>query len=838
MRLRYRHGGKVRWQLELRKWHLAVAIGAAAAVVAVAAWLFAPFWGLSSQLGERASARRPSRLYGAPLVLQVGGRGDLDGAVRELRRLGYHLVASGPLLPGDYRRTGDSLAVYLRSFATPQGWVSPHSLEVRVKSGTVRALRAAGKDVQRAQLEPPLISSFYGADLKERRPVRLEGVPEELVLCILAAEDASFFEHGGISLRGIARAAYVNLKSGAIRQGGSTLTQQLVWNLFLTHERTYSRKAREALLALLVDLRYSKRQILEAYLNEIYLGASGSVNLMGVGAASWAYFGKEPSRLTLSEAATLAGMIPSPARYDPVKHPEAAKTRRDSVLDRLAELQWIEQPRLDAARAEPITTSPQPIPRRRAAYFTELAMREAAERYNVTELADKGYALLSTLSAADQTAAEEAVPWGLAALEKGYEKGRKGRLPLQAALVSLDPGTGGIRAYVGGRDYQGSQFDRAGARRQPGSAFKAVVYAAALRSGVVTPATLVEDAPLTMQIPGASVWSPENSDRRFRGWVTARAALEDSLNLPTVRVAMRTGLPQIVTLAKAMGVQGSLQPVPSMALGAFEVTPLELATIYSTFAANGVRPTAHALDGMLAPAGTAVPGTPLAPPQRALEPEVAYVTTALLQGVLQHGTGAGVHRYGLRDPLAGKTGTSNDSKDSWLAGYAPNRTTVVWVGYDENLATRLGGARGALPIWAKFMSEVRPRGGYPGFVRPSGVAAATIDPTTGQLATSSCPYTTTEIFVSRFVPRELCQRHSGFWSEEAWQPGQEGQVGERRRRRHGGLRGFLDRVFGDDGGGGTDGGEDQGDEEEDDGDGGDGGGRDAMAPQAAAASRR
>ena len=793
VRLRYRHGQQVRWQLELKKWHLAVAIGAAALLVALGAWLFAPFWGLSGQFGGRAPDRRPSRLFGAPTLLQVGGRVDLASAMHELDRLGYRAVPKGALLPGDYRRTGDSLAVYLRAFPTPRGWVGPHSLELRVRSGNVIALRAAGRSVERAQLEPPLISSFYGPDLKERRPVRLEDVPEELVLAVLAAEDATFFEHGGISLRGIARAAYVNLKSGAIRQGGSTLTQQLVWNLFLTHERTLSRKAREAVLAMLVDLRYSKRQILEAYLNEIYLGGSGSVNLMGVGAASWAYFGKEPSRLTLAEAAILAGMIPAPARYEPLHHPEAAKQRRDFVLDRLAELGWINEARLEAARAEPVVARPGSIAGRRAAYFTDLAVREAADRYGVTHLADKGYALLSTLSATDQAAAEEAVPWGLAGLEKGWEKGRSGRRPLQAALVSLDPVSGSIRAYVGGRSYQGSQFDRAAAHRQPGSAFKPVVYAAALRSGVVTPATFVEDAPLSMEIPGASVWTPENSDRQFRGWVTVRTALESSLNLPTVRVALRTGLPHIVALAKAMGAQGSVEPVPAMALGAFEVTPLELATIYSTFANGGVRPVAHSLDGVLTPDGTVIDVGKLPPPARVLEPEVAYVVTVLLQGVLQHGTGAGVHRYGLHDPLAGKTGTSNDSKDSWLAGYSPTRATVVWVGYDENLPTRLGGARGALPMWAKFMVEVRPPGGYTRFVRPSGVSAAIIDPTTGQLATELCPYTATEFFVARFAPREVCQRHSGLWAEPVAQPDD-----PRRRRRHGGVRGWLDRVFGGD----------------------------------------
>jgi penicillin-binding protein 1B len=796
MRLRYRDGKQVRWQLELRPWHLAVAIGSAALLVGLGAWLFAPFWGLSGQFGGRAADRRPSRLYGAPLVLRVGGAADMDTVVRELERLAYRPATGAALLPGDYRRHEGDLAVYLRGFPTPLGVAPPHSLELAIRSGVVRALRVAGQKVPRAQLEPPLISSFYGTDLKERRPVRLEEVPEDLVLSVLAAEDASFFEHGGISLKGIARAALVNLRAGGVRQGGSTLTQQLVWNLFLTHQRTMSRKAREAVLAMLVDMRYDKRQILEAYLNEIYLGASGQVSLMGMGAASWAYYGKEPSRLTLSEAATLAGMIPSPARFNPVAHPDAAKVRRDFVLGRLRELKWVEPARLDAALAEPIAAHPMPVPRRRAAYFTDLAVHEAQERYGVADLADQGFALLSTLSAADQTAAEAAVPAGLADLEKGYEKGRTGRKPLQAALVSLDPDDGGIRAYVGGRDYQGSQFDRALAHRQPGSSFKAVVYSAAIRSGAVTPASMVEDAPLTIKNAGAPDYSPENDDRRFRGWITARTAIEKSLNVPTVRVAMRTGLDQVIAMAHAMGIQGTLQAVPSMAIGAFEVTPVELATVYATLAAGGVRPPPHALDGVLAPNGTAVAGKPLPPRVRALEPDAAYVVTTLLQGVLAEGTGYGVHRYGLDDPLAGKTGTSNDAKDSWLAGYAPDRATVVWVGYDESLPTRLGGARGALPIWARFMKSVRPSGGYPGFERPEGVMTAVIDPTTGDLATEACPEHITEFFVARYVPRTLCQQHGGFFGA---QPMSASDDQRNEGHRHGGVRGFLERVFGGDG---------------------------------------
>jgi len=254
----------------------------------------------------------------------------------------------------------------------------------------------------------------------------------------------------------------------------------------------------------------------------------------------------------------------------------------------------------------------------------------------------------------------------------------------------------------------------------------------------------------------------------------------------------------VITVAHAMGVQGQLKAVPSMAIGAFEVTPLELATVYATLASEGVRPPVHALDAVIAPAGTPVPGKPLPPRARALEPEVAYVVTALLQGVLAEGTGAGVHRYGLDDPLAGKTGTSNDAKDSWLAGYSPDRTTVVWVGYDESLPTRLGGAKGALPIWARFMKTVRPAGGYAGFARPDGVKTAVIDPTTGQLATDFCPARVTEVFVEPYVPRVPCQRHGGYWGQPVSQGDGWNRGSGEERHRHGGVRGWLDRVFGGD----------------------------------------
>ena len=786
--------GNVRW--ELRRWHLVVAGLLLVLLVGGAFWLIHPFWELTAQFGARPD-RRPSRLYGASPELAVGMPVEIERLEEHLADTAYREVEGDRLRPGEYRISGSRVGVFRRRFPTARGSAPSSPLTIRLEDGRVTSLRVGERDVERALLEPMLLTSYYGPDRMERRPVRLEEVPEELILAVLAAEDARFFEHGGVSLTGILRAAWSNLGGDGPLQGGSTLTQQLTKNLFLTHERTIQRKMREAVLAILVDLRYDKRQILEAYLNEIYLGASGSLNLMGVGAASWAYFGKTPEQLTLGEAATLAGIIPAPARYSPVSHPEEALRRRNLVLGRLAELEWIEPERIEAAREADLVTNPQRPSVRRAPYFADHAAREAESRFGVAALADAGYDLLSTLSWPDQQAAEEAVAWGLKALEEGWEKGASRPGPLQAALVSMDPVSGGILAYVGGRDYQKSQFDRAGeAKRQVGSAFKPVVFAAALAEGAVTPATLVEDEPITLVSAGQR-WSPENYDRRYRGWVSVRTVLERSLNVPTVRVAMATGLPRIVETAKRFGVASNPAPVPAVALGAVEVTPVEMATIYSVLASGGVRPPAHSLRAVLGPGGEPVPGAELPQPERVLAEDVAYLVTDLLQGVLDRGTGAAARSMGLRDPLAGKTGTTNDRRDSWFAGYSPDRTTAIWVGYDSNAATRLSGSRAALPIWTRFTFAVRPERGFPEFVRPEGIVSALIDPLSGELATDRCPEVARELFLAGRAPQELCHLHRGFFADPLEQ--EEG-VAPRDRREEGRFRDWLRRVFGEEDG--------------------------------------
>jgi penicillin-binding protein 1B len=795
-----------------RRWVL-VLLGIAAVLTIAAVFVIRPFWKVSSQFKEN-TFRQPSRLYGRATRLFEGRNFPPDLLIANLQGEGYREDAASPEIPaGRYRRSKHGLAVNLRSFPLPDGSHGGGLVEIAYDGGRIESLRQNGAATDSVILDPPLIASYYGPALLERRPVKLAEVSPDLIAAVLAAEDDGFYSHAGFSVSGIVRAVWVDLTGHGRRQGGSTLTQQLVKNLYLTQEKTLSRKSQEFLLAVLLEARYSKQQILEAYLNEIYMGGGSGVSLMGMGAASRAFFGKDANQLDLAEAATLGGMIQSPANYSPLLHPDKARERRDWVLGRMADLKLASPERIAEALKEPIVAAPEPVTRRRAPYFADSAALEASRRFGVEDLEDGGYVLFSTLDWQSQKIAQEALSWGLATIEKGYQKGHKGG-GLQGALISLDPETGGILAYLGGRQYEGSQFDRAGsAQRQVGSAFKPVVYAAAFEEGKATPATLLEDEPLTVNEPGQpAAWSPKNDDGETHGWVTVRTALEHSYNLATARLALDVGMPKVVRLAKAMGISTPMAPYPSMALGAASITPLELATVYATLANGGARPPVHELVAVLNRHGKPLQGAPLPKAERVLSAQSTYLVTSLLEGVLIRGTAGGA-AAGISGELAGKTGTTNKQRDNWFAGYAPQRTTVVWVGYDDNSRTRLSGARAALPIWVRFMARVAPPGGYGSFRQPAGLTTAAIDPTTGFLATEFCPGVLTEVFKEDQVPTELCNRHQTWLDSQQMaaaggEPGvpQSGNAaeaaGEERRpaaeeeQRVNPFRRWLRRVFG------------------------------------------
>ena len=716
----------------------------------------------------------PSRLYAQPEQLTVGDLRDPAALAEDLAGQGYREVKGpGPLRPGSFRRGEGTLTVRLRRFPTPAGTVSGRTpVTISFQGQRVKALAAAGKETGRVELEPPLLATYYGPDVQERRSLQLADLPEEVVQAVLAAEDDAFFAHPGISVWSIGRAALANLREGDVRQGGSTITQQLVKNVYLGQERTLMRKLKEAALAVFIEARYGKRQILEAYLNEIYWGRSGSANVHGLGAAARAYFGKEPEALTLAEAATLAGMIRAPGDLSPIDHPAESKARRDEVLARLAELEWVDARRIAAARRAPLLPVPEPaVSRRLAPYFADAAAAEARQRFGIDDLTSGGYRLFSTLRWRDQRTAEAAVAATLARVGKGERTRRDDEgeeIPLQAALLSIAPEDGAVLAYVGGRDYAGSQFDRVSqARRQTGSTVKPLIYAAAFDEGVATPATPLRDSPIVVKV-GSKRWQPHNNDRTFRGMVTARAALERSINIPTVRLALQIGLSRVIALVRDFGIEGELEPVPALALGSFEASPRELATAYATLASGGLRPSVHTLATVIGPDGEPLRRGELPEPRRVLRQQPAYLVTSILQGSLDHGTAAGARRQGVQGRLAGKTGTTNGRRDSWFAGYSPDRVTVVWLGYDDNARTRLSGSSAAVPLWSRFVRETRPAGGWPDVPVPPGITRVEIDPATGALATASCPWRVTEVFPDWQVPSEACPLHSP-WGATPWQ---------------------------------------------------------------------
>ncbi|HVS65055.1 MAG TPA: transglycosylase domain-containing protein [Thermoanaerobaculia bacterium] len=748
-------------------------LGAAGLLV----WLLLPLWSVTGQLSA-APRQQPSRLFAAPVRIDADDPLRGRDLVALLEERGYRPAAGaeGPLARGTYRSTGSreagGLEVMLRSFPTAAGWTVPSRLEVASRRGVVERLALDSEEVPSVLLDPLLLTSYYGSRLLDRWPERFEELPEHVWRAVLAAEDATFFRHPGLSLTGILRALLIDLEGRELSHGGSTITQQLVKNIYLTHERTVARKVREAFLSVVVELRYSKQTLLQAYLNEIFLGRSGSVNVMGIGSAARVYFGVPATELSLSEAATLAGIIRSPANLSPRLHPERAIERRDTVLRRMRELEWIDQAQLESALAEALVTGGRPISRQVARFAADAAAAEVRERFGIRGLEDAGYTIVSTLERPDQDAAEDAVAWGLGALEAGWQKGVE-EARLEGALVSIDPRDGRVLAWVGGRDYGESQFDRVRmARRQVGSAFKPVVLAAAFSTRAATPADVLVDEPITVVQAGRE-WSPNNDDRRFRGRVSVRESIEQSLNVPTVRLAIDVGLPRIVETARALGVSSPLESVPSMALGSFEMTPEELLRAYATFASGGVRPAIYMVDGVLDRRGESLEGRPLPPAEQVIEPGVAYLVTSVLEGVVDHGTGRRLRQDGLRDVLAGKSGTTNGGRDSWFIGYSPERATLAWVGYDSNRATRLSGSRAALPIWGRFVLSRRPRGGYRVALPPPEVTTRSIDPATGQLATGRCPEVVTEVFLRDDVPSEECEMHdrSGrrwwrFWGRE------------------------------------------------------------------------
>jgi penicillin-binding protein 1B len=719
---------------------------------------------LSVEIDKRFSGRRwsiPSKVFSDTTIFYPGQKIHRVSLERKLERLGYRKVTEVPRTKGEMRFSKNRLELFLNDLDVPHAKRKGFSMELTFNGNRIDSVAdfKTGKPIPLFELEPELLMFFFGPEREQRRLVSIQDIPDHVIQAVLAAEDNRFYEHFGVDPLGILRALYVNLRHGDIRQGGSTITQQLAKNYFLTPERTFSRKIKEVFLALIMELTYDKNEIFEIYLNEIYLGQKDSISINGIGEASHFYFGKPASRLTLDEGAVIAGLIRAPNLFSPYADKERCTLRRNAVLTAMNNLGWITHRRLEEATLRPVTPSGYETHRRQAPYFVDYVSSQLAKLYPPAALSTLGLSIYTTLDTEVQIAAESALMRGLERLSTPNGSNRAGEKP-QGAVLVMQPKTGYILAMVGGREYGESQFNRlTQARRQPGSAFKPFVFLSGLDQ--FTPATLFSNESRTYDVEGTT-WRPRNYSPVEESRVTMRTALAKSINLATVDLAMKVGLDHVSETALTFGFSSALMPYPSMALGSFEVIPLELARAYCALASDGALPEPLSVKDVVDEGGNNLERHYMII-ERVTTPAKAFLITSMLRSAVEEGTGRPLKTLGVDFPVAGKTGTTNDLKDAWFIGYTPELLTLVWVGNDRGGPLPGAGSEVALPIWADLMNGVRQHisGGW--FEMPPGVVRKEICPESGRLALAAkCPQRKSEVFLEENVPKEYCTLHGNF----------------------------------------------------------------------------
>ena len=626
--------------------------------------------------------------------------------------------------------------------------ISRELIDGRWRAPTVVSSMSGGREHE--------ILRLYGVDWRVTAPVRLNALPGYVGNAFVAAEDVRFHHHLGIDPIGMGRALLTNVRGRGIVQGGSTIDQQIIKTRFLTQERTWKRKFVELLLAVILDARLSKNEILELYINEVYLGHSGGSPVLGVDEASRLYFGKPAQRLRVDEAALLACIVRAPNILSKTRL-DLARARRDAILQIMVTHGWLAEPEYRVAVARGVDFGSGSVPEPPFPYYMRAVRSEIVKRVGIGPIVEGGLTIVCEMDPVAQHAAERVASRALENLESRFSwiREQSRQEPLQAAILSVDPRTGGIRALVGGRDFRESSFDRTtNMRRQPGSAFKTFAYLAAIASKRVTNATLLLDAPVTVAISDKETWTPQNYDERFRGRVTLRQAFEASLNVPTVRMTQQIGLGRVVSAAEKFGFTEQLDPVPALPLGVTEVSMRELTAAYTPFPNLGTRVEPFLISALRDRDG----GTLFAEkPQlkRVCDADVAYVMHSLLRGVVRRGTASRLKRYGLAY-VAGKTGTTNDYRDAWFVGYTPDMVTTVWVGFDHGAPLRLSSAEAAIPIWGSYMAAVPHN--HAELKPPAGVTFRDIDPETGMIWDEGCPGPVHEVFLDGTAPTQHCPR--------------------------------------------------------------------------------
>ncbi|HUR82389.1 MAG TPA: PBP1A family penicillin-binding protein [Thermoanaerobaculia bacterium] len=603
---------------------------------------------------------------------------------------------------------------------------------------------AGGKSVE--------VVRVYGTDWRVTPPVYIDRIPKHVADAFIAAEDVRFRWHVGIDPIGMARALMRNVRAGGIAEGGSTIPQQIVKQRFLSNERTWRRKITEIVLAVLLDLRLTKQEILELYLNDVYLGHHAGSPILGIDEASRLYFDKVPRQLRVDEAALLAAMIRAPNQ----KNPEVARRRRDLVLAVMHEEHWINDAQFNEAKAHDVDIVGGSLPETPYPFYLRALRNEVLKEVGTKPLMSGGATVVCELDPRAQRAAEAAARNGAARLQARYAwiRSQSRQDPLQVAILSVDPRTGGVRALVGGTDFQRSPFDRTSQmRRQPGSAFKTFAYLAAIRSKKATTASLLLDAPVKVQLSDNEIWEPQNYDENFRGRVTLREAFERSLNVPTVRLTNDIGPKRVVRVAKDLGID-HIEAVPAMPLGVGEVSMHDLTAAYTAFPNLGERVEPFLLRRVNDRRGKVLFERKLEK-KRVVDADSSYVIHTLLRGVVRRGTATRLKSYGL-SYVAGKTGTTNDYRDAWFVGYTADVVTSVWVGFDHGAPLRLSSSEAAIPIWGAYMRETPHIPSQP--KPPAGVTFRNIDPETGMLWADGCPGPIKEVFLDGTAPTRTCPR--------------------------------------------------------------------------------
>ena len=716
----------------------------------------------------------PAKVYARPLELYAGAELGPEQFARELNLLGYRQAPSLQQ-PGDVSRDGLRFHLWTRGFAFSDGDEPARQLRLRFSKQRLESVEALRGDsgVSLLRLEPLQVGAIHPARHEDRLLVRHQEVPELLVQALIAVEDRDFYDHYGISLRGIGRALWVNLRAGGVVQGGSTLTQQLVKNFLLSSERSLVRKVNEALMALLVERRYDKDEILEAYLNEVYLAQDGNRAIHGFGLASRHIFDRPLAELKPEQMALLVGIVKGPSFYDPLRHPQRATQRRNLVLEQMAEQGILTPEQLKTLSASPLqVVRHRPQSSNRAPAFMDLVRLQLQRDYQDTDLQSEGLRIFTTLDPQVQETLEQALGRQLTRLERQRSLADK---ELQGAGVVTSV-AGEVLAMVGDREPQAAGFNRAlQARRPVGSLLKPAVFLSALEQPQrYHLATLLNDEPLRLEQRGGEPWEPQNYDKQFHGEVPLYQALVHSYNVATARLGLELGLPRVIDTLRELGLEQTLRPYPSLMLGAVDLSPWKVTEMYQTFASGGFRVPLRAIREVVALDGTPLQRYPLQV-QAVVAPEPIYLLTVALQGVVREGTASGLAQW-LHPQLqvAGKTGTTDDLRDSWFAGYSADHLAVIWVGRDDNQAMGLTGTTGAMQVWGELFSRMPSRSLEP--QPPEGVEWLWVDAASGLRSEQGCPGAVPLPFIRGSAPVEMapCARVPAprplQWLRELFQP--------------------------------------------------------------------